>query len=70
MIYHENIYRWLQVVRLAPGIALAIYGYTAMAGTPIGYVLIAAGPLTALSGVFGFYPACAIVGRKLPQAPQ
>jgi hypothetical protein len=32
--------------------------------TPLGLVLAASGVFTALTGLFGFCPACAMVGRK------
>ncbi len=70
MIYRKNIRRWERIARLAVGISMAIYGSTVTAGTPMGYVLIAAGLCAALSGIFGYCPACAMAGRKLPQPLQ
>lgn len=65
MIYRKNIYRWEQIFRIAAGVAVVIYGAVAMPGDVIGYLAIAAGGFIALTGVFGFCPACAMVGRKL-----
>jgi hypothetical protein len=35
-------------------------------GTPIGYLIAAAGVVTLLTGFFGFCPMCAMVGHRLP----
>jgi len=70
MFYRKNIYRWEQVARILGGAALAVYGYMAMNGNSTGYVLIATGLITMVTGVFGFCPACAVVGRKLRSPPQ
>ena len=70
MFYRKNIYTWEQIVRLIGGMALALYGYFALSSGALGYLLIAAGVVTAVSGILGFCPACAMVGRKLKQPPQ
>ncbi|MDE2181977.1 MAG: DUF2892 domain-containing protein [Alphaproteobacteria bacterium] len=69
MFYRKNIRGWEQVVRIMMGIALIAYGLVAMAGTPAGYGLAAMGLMLGLTGVFGFCPACAMVGRKLDHTP-
>lgn len=65
MVYRKNIYRWEQIFRLAVGAAMAIYGVFAMPGAVMDYLVIATGAFVALTGLFGFCPACAMVGRKL-----
>jgi hypothetical protein len=40
------------------------YGLLAGGGNWWGYALAAAGLYTGLTGVFGYCPACAMIGRK------
>jgi hypothetical protein len=65
MIYRKNVGTIEQVARIAAGAALVVCGLVGLAGNPVGYVLAGAGAITALTGLFGFCPACAMVGRKL-----
>lgn len=63
-LYVKNVPNWERAVRIVAGLAIAIGGLTAMA-PPWNWVLVAAGVGLGLSGVFGFCPACAMVGRRL-----
>jgi hypothetical protein len=63
MLYRKNVFAWEQVVRLLAGAAMVGGGLWGLPGWP-GYLLAAAGLYTALTGVFGYCPACAMVGRK------
>jgi len=38
--------------------------------TPLGLVLAASAVFTALTGLFGFCPACAMAGRKSLEGPR
>lgn len=53
--------RWL---RAAAGLAVAIGGPLSLGLTPPGWVMAAAGAGLAFSGLSGFCPACAMVGRR------
>lgn len=64
MLYRKNVFAWEQVVRLVAGAAMIVYGLMGAPGTTMGYVLAAIGLYTALTGVFGYCPACAMIGRK------
>jgi hypothetical protein len=70
MIYRKNLYSWEQVLRVGVAIAAALAIWLSMPYTPIAYGVIAMAALFALTGIFGFCPACAMVGRrlKLPDA--
>ena len=70
MFYRKNIYRWEQIVRIVAGVAVALYAFFAMPFDTVSTVLMAVGAVAALSGVFGFCPAYALMGRKLKQPPQ
>jgi len=64
VLYRKNVFAWEQVVRLVAGAAMIGYGLMGAPGTTMGYVLAAIGLYTALTGVFGYCPACAMIGRK------
>jgi Protein of unknown function (DUF2892) len=63
MFYRKNVFAWEQAVRVLAGIAMIAGGLVYLPGWP-GYAVAAAGLYTALTGVFGYCPACAMVGRK------
>ena len=67
MIYRKNVptlERWLRGVA-----ALALIGYGALvAHGVLGWALAACGIVLIATGVFGFCPMCAMVGRRIPQA--
>ena len=52
-----------QTIRMAAGAAVAC-GFFGLGYNPIGYVVAGMGLLTALTGLFGFCPACAMAGRR------
>jgi len=64
MLYRKNVGTKEAWARALAGALLAGYGLVQHGLTPPGLVLAASGAFTALTGVFGFCPACALVGRK------
>ena len=64
MLYRKNIYSWEQGLRIIAGLALAVFGVLGL-GEFWGFGLAASGVALAVTGVFGWCPACAMVGRKL-----
>jgi len=66
MFYIKNVPNWERVLRILGSVAAAIYAYQA------GYGLLISGLIAsfALTGVFGFCPMCAMVGRKLDKRNQ
>lgn len=64
MLYRKNIYQWEQWSRVLLGAALVVWG-VAFAPQPWGYLAIVAGVATAITGVFGWCPACAMIGRRI-----
>jgi amino acid transporter len=64
MLYRKNLQSWEQIIRLIAGVAMAVAALRACPGTLLGYGLAAAGVMLALTGIFGFCPACAMVGRR------
>ena len=68
MLYRKNIYQWEQWSRVLLGTVLIVWG-AAFAPQPWGYLAIAAGIVTAVTGVFGWCPACAMIGRRIKDRP-
>jgi len=64
MLYRKNIYQWEQWSRVVLGVGL-IAGGAVFLPQPWGYVAGAAGAILAITGVFGWCPACAMVGRHI-----
>lgn len=64
LFYRKNVFAWEQIVRLVAGVAMIGYGLLGAPGSTMGYLLAAIGLYTALTGIFGFCPACAMIGRK------
>jgi hypothetical protein len=70
MLYRKNLGTgegWLRLVAGAGGAAGALL---LIGVTPLGLGLAASGAFMALTGLFGFCPACAMVGRKPPEPPR
>jgi hypothetical protein len=63
MVYVKNIPGWERALRIVAG-AAALAVPLLMGGWP-GWGLGLGGAGLALSGLFGFCPACAMVGRRL-----
>ena len=68
MFYRKNIYTWEQGLRIFASLAVIAYTTLAMPGGALSYAIIAGGIGFALTGVFGFCPMCAMVGRRLKTA--
>jgi hypothetical protein len=66
MWYRKNIPGWERALRVLMAIAMIGYGLTALSA-PMGYLMAAAGLMAGLTGFIGFCPACAMVGRRLPE---
>ena len=72
MFYRKNLPGWERVMRSVGGVVMIAYGFFGMPGLPgmpgamAGYLIAGTGAVAILTGVFGFCPMCAMVGRKLP----
>lgn len=64
MLYRKNITRPESLVRIVAGLALIAASLVWLGATPIGLVLAVSGAVGIVTGVFGYCPACAMVGRK------
>lgn len=64
MLYRKNVYAWEQIVRIALGALIA--GVPLLMATKMPWLWPVAGISIAMTGVFGFCPACYMVGRRTP----
>ncbi len=65
MLYVKNLPTWERVLRVGLGAALAVAALMHWPGL-VGWLVAGACAGVALSGLVGFCPACALVGRRLP----
>ena len=64
MFYAKNVPNGERVLRVVAGAAAAGLGLAMLGGTA-GWLVAAGAVGLVASGLFGFCPACALVGRKL-----
>ncbi|MDX1251133.1 MAG: DUF2892 domain-containing protein [Gammaproteobacteria bacterium] len=69
MIYVKNLPLWERSLRIGVGTAAAAYALLSLGGV-MGWVILAGGVGLALTGIFGFCPACALAGRRLEKRAQ
>ena len=70
MSYRKNMGSKEGWARVIVGALLVACSLTQIGLTPLWLVLAASGMFTALTGMFGFCPACAMAGRKSLEGPQ
>lgn len=64
MIYVKNLPWWERLLRIGAGTSIAAYALLSVGGV-LGGAIVACGAGAALTGLFGFCPACALAGRRL-----
>jgi hypothetical protein len=64
MFYVKNVPNWERVLRVIAGGAASVAGFKLLGGTAGTLVTLSAAGIVA-SGLVGFCPACALVGRRL-----
>lgn len=64
MLYVKNLPIWERSLRIGLGTVAVVYAVLNIAGVT-GWVIVAGGVGAALTGIFGFCPACALAGRHL-----
>jgi hypothetical protein len=64
MIYAKNVPGWERAVRIILGFAAVVLSVFVFKGV-VGIVVALAAAGIAISGLVGFCPACALVGRRL-----
>ncbi|GLQ94448.1 YgaP family membrane protein [Dyella acidisoli] len=63
-LYVKNVPTWERVVRIIVSAAIIAVGLVLL-NQPWNWLVVASGAGFALSGIFGFCPACALAGRRL-----
>ena len=69
MLYRRNVGTKEGLARVLLGALIMTCSLAQIGTTPLGLVLAASGVVTALTGLFGFCPACAVAGRKPLDSP-
>jgi len=64
MLYRKNVGTIEGWARLLGGVLLAGGSLWGLGTTPLGWGLAASGATLVLTGLFGYCPACALVGRR------
>jgi len=67
MFYVKNVPTWERIVRIIVGLIAVVAGIQLVGGT-WGLLLAASAAGIVGSGLFGFCPMCAMVGRRLDKA--
>ena len=67
MLYVKNLPLWERSLRIGAGIVLAAYALLGI-GEVMGGIILAGGIGLAVTGIFGFCPACALAGRRLEKS--
>jgi hypothetical protein len=70
MFYRKNMASTESWARVIGGALIVTCSLTQIGLTPLGLVLATSGVLTALTGLIGFCPACAMAGRKSLEGPR
>ena len=64
MFYAKNVPGWERIVRIVMG--LMALGFAAMSwGSPMAMAAVVMGAVLSMTGLIGFCPMCAMVGRTL-----
>lgn len=64
MLYRKNVGSAETWARIIGGVLIVACSITQIGTTPLGLALAASGVFTALTGLFGYCPACALAGRQ------
>lgn len=67
MFYVKNLPGWERAMRVSCGLCTTVLALMAVPGV-WGWVLGAVAAVSVVSGLLGFCPACALLGRRLQDA--
>ena len=69
MFYFNNLPSWERIIRLIIAAATLFCAWRFF-GKPAGYLFLAIGLITLVTGAVGFCPACALAGRRIAKRNQ
>lgn len=64
MFYAKNVPAWERIIRIALGVMALVYAAMSW-GSPLSMGAGIMGAILSMTGLIGFCPMCAMVGRKL-----
>jgi hypothetical protein len=64
MFYRKNVGSKERIARFVGGGLMVVCGLLGLQASPLGLMVAVAGVVSTATGLFGFCPACAMVGRK------
>jgi hypothetical protein len=67
MFYAKNMPGWERIARVSAAAGLIAWGLLGLKGLLLGYLVAGSGVVMALTGLMGYCPMCAMVGRKLKE---
>jgi len=67
MLYVKNVPGWERVLRLVLGAGALVFTAMSWRSSSLAAGLALAGAMVAVTGLVGFCPMCALVGRRLDQ---
>ena len=70
MLYRKNVGAKEAWTRVLGGVLIAACALTQIGFTPVGLMLAGAGAVSVLTGLFGYCPACAMMGRTAVDNPR
>jgi hypothetical protein len=67
MFYVKNLPTWERILRVIIGMASLVIAYLSWGHSNFGLASAAIGAMLSMTGLMGFCPMCAMVGRRLKQ---
>ncbi len=65
MFYVKNVPSWERILRIVIGLMALVFAAMHWGGSPLAIGAGVVGAMLSMTGLFGFCPMCAMVGRKL-----
>jgi hypothetical protein len=69
MFYRKNMGATERALRLVAGAMMVAFAFAVLGIWPRGWLLAAGGVMVVATGMVGFCPACALVGRRAIERP-
>lgn len=69
MFYRKNMGPAERVLRLVAGETMVIVAFAVLGIWPRGWLMAAGGLMVVVTGMVGFCPACAMLGRRSSERP-